>query len=226
MRQLSTFTLAMTLAQRWNVTLQRQDLAHVTVCIRTLSMPLKHVDWRRVVRPGSLLSPLLFGVLTLAPSLAAPAPAPDAPEAIEPTRPQVSSARGRSVVVTSHPLASRAAVDALRKGGSAMDALVSAQSVLAVVEAQSSGLGGGGFLLYWDQSMRRLISLDGRETAPGHATPEAWLDPGGHPVPWIAATSSLTAIGVPGIVALLAEGHQQLGSLPWSDLLQPAIGLA
>ncbi|QEY32092.1 gamma-glutamyltransferase family protein [Synechococcus sp. RSCCF101] len=171
---------------------------------------------------GALLS-LLTG-LGAAPVWAQPSP--EAPEAIEASRPTVSRAEGRSLVVTAHPLASQAALAVLREGGSAMDAVVTAQTVLAVVEPQSSGLGGGGFLLHWDQASGRLQAFDGRETAPAHATPASWLKSDGTPLPWLEATRTLTAIGVPGTVALLAEAHRRFGEQPWGELLQPAIALA
>ena len=83
---------------------------------------------------------------------------PAAPESIDEKKIKVSTASGQSVVVTANPLASEAALETLKKGGTAMDAVVAAQTVLAVVEPQSSGLGGGSFLMYWDESTRSLLS--------------------------------------------------------------------
>ena len=114
----------------------------------------------------------------------------------------------------------------LKNGGSAIDALVTAQAVLAVVEPQSSGLAGGGFLLHWEAKQRQLEVLDGREVAPERSRPGDLLDAAGDPLPWRQATSQANAIGIPGTVALLWEAHQNHGQLPWSQTLQPAIRLA
>ena len=148
------------------------------------------------------------------------------PEAPSSSAKPVSTASGSAVVVTGHPHASAAALAALQAGGHALDALVAAQSVLAVVEPQSSGLGGGGFLLHWNAQLRRLEVLDGRETAPQSSRPSDFLNAEGDAMPWNEATSSLQAIGIPGTVALLWEAHQQHGRQRWSDLLDHAITLA
>ena len=138
----------------------------------------------------------------------------------------VSTASGSAVAVTANPLASQAALAALRSGGHAVDAVVAAQAVLAVVEPQSSGLGGGGFLLHWNAERRQLQVLDGRETAPLSSRADDLLDASGRPLPWLEATRSLHSIGIPGTVALLWEAHQQHGRRPWKQLLTPAIALA
>ena len=162
-------------------------------------------------------------------SLAATTAAPvsrDDPESSDPGRKRISTAAGSAVVVTANPLASSAALKALKEGGSAADALVTAQTVLAVVEPQSSGLAGGGFLLYWDAQAKELEVLDGREVAPSSSRPGDLLTPSGDPLPWREATARLDAIGIPGTVALLWEAHQQFGRLSWAKGLQPAIRLA
>ncbi len=138
----------------------------------------------------------------------------------------MSTASGQAVVVTANPLASDAALRILEKGGTAMDAVVSAQAVLAVVEPQSSGLGGGSFLLYWDHVNKSLYALDGRETAPAQVEADMWATSNGGTVPWLQATKSLSSIGVPGTVALLWEGHQQFGRLPWDVNFKRSIHLA
>ena len=150
----------------------------------------------------------------------------DDPESADPGRAVISTATGKAVVVTANPLASQAAMAALNAGGSAVDALVSAQAVLAVVEPQSSGLAGGGFLLHWDAEERTLEVLDGREIAPLSSRPDDLLSPTGQPLPWREATSRLESVGVPGTVALLWDAHQQHGRLPWANALQAAIRLA
>ena len=150
----------------------------------------------------------------------------DDPESTDPGSKRISSARGSAVVVTAHPLASAAALEVLKDGGSGIDALVTAQAVLAVVEPQSSGLGGGGFLLNWDAKDQTLEVLDGREVAPQRSRPDDFLGRTGTPLPWREATAKANAIGIPGTVALLWDAHQQHGRLPWSRTLQPAIDLA
>tara|TARA_B100000131_G_scaffold282263_1_gene289364 strand:- start:361 stop:2133 length:1773 start_codon:yes stop_codon:yes gene_type:complete len=149
-----------------------------------------------------------------------------APESIDAKKNSVSTASGKAVVVTANPLASAAALRTLEDGGSAMDAVVSAQTVLAVVEPQSSGLGGGSFLLYWDQTKKSLFAFDGRETASAQANENMWINSNGEKVPWRQATTSTSAIGVPGTLALLWEGHQQFGNLTWEANFKRSIDLA
>ena len=150
----------------------------------------------------------------------------DDPESADPGRSSISTATGSALVVSANPLASSAALNSLREGGTAADALVTAQAVLAVVEPQSSGLAGGGFLLYWDAQQQTLEVLDGREVAPQSSRPDDLLTPSGDPLPWREATARLDAIGIPGTVALLWDAHQQFGRLSWARTLQPAIQLA
>jgi len=150
----------------------------------------------------------------------------DDPESADPGRSSISAATGSALVVSANPLASTAALNSLREGGTAADALVTAQAVLAVVEPQSSGLAGGGFLLYWDAQRQTLEVLDGREVAPQSSRPDDLLTPSGDPLPWREATARLDAIGIPGTVALLWDAHQQFGRLSWARTLQPAIQLA
>ena len=132
----------------------------------------------------------------------------------------------RHMVVAAHPLAAEAGLAILRKGGSAVDAGIAAQMVLNLVEPQSSGIGGGGYILYWDAGAKQLVSIDGRETAPAAATPELFLDAEGKPLPRDAAMASGLSIGVPGALAALALAHDKYGKLPWAELFEPAIALA
>jgi len=132
----------------------------------------------------------------------------------------------RQLVVTANPLASAAALEILRQGGSAADAAIAALLVLGLVEPQSAGLGGGGFWLQYDAAAARLRAYDGRETAPASATPALFLDSGGQPMDFWAAVASGRSVGVPGTVALLAKVYANHGRLPWADLFGPAIGLA
>ena len=169
---------------------------------------------------------LILGLCISSTSAAAAPVSRDDPESADPGQAAISTAAGDAVVVTANPRASRAAAAVLKAGGSAVDALVSAQAVLAVVEPQSSGLAGGGFLMHWDARQQQLQVLDGREVAPLSSRPDDLLQPSGEPLPWREATSRPEAIGVPGTVALLWDVHQQHGRLPWATTLQPAIRLA
>lgn len=131
----------------------------------------------------------------------------------------------RFMAVTAHPEATRAAYDVLKAGGSAADAAVAAQLVLNLVEPQSSGLGGGGFLLYWDNKAKRLYAYDGRETAPAGAKPDVFLNDG-KPVPFMEAVRSGHSVGVPGVLALLEHAHKRHGKQEWAALFRPAQRLA
>jgi gamma-glutamyltranspeptidase / glutathione hydrolase len=132
----------------------------------------------------------------------------------------------RDLVATANPLATRAGVDILRAGGNAIDAAIAVQLVLGLVEPQSSGLGGGAFLLYHDAATRRLTAYDGRETAPLAAKPDRFLDASGKPLAFRDAVVGGLSVGVPGTVALLEVVHGQHGRLPWPQLFRRAIALA
>lgn len=132
----------------------------------------------------------------------------------------------REMIVTAHPEATRAGLSMLEAGGSAADAMIAAQLVLGLVEPQSSGLGGGAFLVYHDASTGRPTTLDGRETAPMAATGDLFIGPGGEALKFFDAVIGGRSVGTPGTVALLAETHRRYGKLPWADLFQPAIRLA
>ncbi|CAN5458491.1 gamma-glutamyltransferase [soil metagenome] len=131
-------------------------------------------------------------------------------------------------VVTANPLATQAACEVLRDGGTAADALVVAQTVLGLVEPQSSGLGGGGFLLYYDAVSKTVQAYDGRETAPAAATENylRWISDTDRTEPKPDARASGRSIGVPGIVRLLEDVHDEHGKTPWSELFTPAVTLA
>jgi len=133
---------------------------------------------------------------------------------------------GRFMVAAAHPLATRAGYDVLAAGGSAADAAVAVQMVLTVVEPQHSGLGGGGFALYWDAGLGELASFDGRETAPAAATPDYWLGENGEPLEFWEAVVGGRSVGVPGTPALMEALHARYGRLPWGELFAPAIALA
>ncbi|GCL63665.1 gamma-glutamyltransferase family protein [Pseudaquabacterium pictum] len=127
-------------------------------------------------------------------------------------------------VAAANPLATAAGLQILQAGGSAVDAAVAVQMVLTLVEPQSSGIGGGAFLLHWDG--QAVQAWDGRETAPAAADERLFLGADGKPVPFQQAVVGGRSVGVPGAVRLLEAAHRAHGRLPWSQLLQPAIGLA
>ncbi|MCA1803199.1 MAG: gamma-glutamyltransferase family protein, partial [Rhodothermaceae bacterium] len=127
-------------------------------------------------------------------------------------------------VTAANPLAADAGYQILQAGGSAVDAAIAVQLVLSLVEPQSSGIGGGTFLMYWDGDS--VYALDGRETAPAGADETLFLDNDGNPLPFADAVSSGLSVGVPGTLAMLHSAHEQFGELPWGDLFVPAITLA
>ena len=142
------------------------------------------------------------------------------------TRTEGSLARAKTfMVTTSSRPASEAGRDMLRAGGSAVDAAIAAQLVLGLVEPQSSGLGGGAFLLHWDKAAKSLVAYDGRETAPATAKPDRFLKDR-RPMPFETAVRSGLSIGTPGLVRLLKAAHDKHGKLPWARLFEPAIRLA
>ncbi|WP_439578880.1 gamma-glutamyltransferase [Elioraea sp.] len=132
----------------------------------------------------------------------------------------------RHMVAAAHPLAAEAGREVLRHGGAAIDAAVAVQAVLGLVEPQSSGIGGGAFILHWDAAARSLVAWDGRETAPSAATPDLFLRPDGTPMPFLEAAHGGRAVGVPGAIAALEAAHRAHGQLPWAELFAPAITLA
>ncbi|MCE2570069.1 gamma-glutamyltransferase [Motilimonas eburnea] len=130
------------------------------------------------------------------------------------------------LVVTANPYASKAAFAILKQGGSAIDAMITAQLVLGLVEPQSSGIGGGAFLLYFDNKNQALLSFDGRETAPAAASENLFLTAKQSPMGFFDAVVGGRSVGVPGVIALMWQSHQQYGKLPWKTLFTPAIELA
>ena len=155
--------------------------------------------------------------------MAAEPPPPEGPSG---RTPQTSITAQRHMIVTGHPLASDAGEAMLARGGSVIDAMVAAQLVLNLVEPQSSGIGGGAFMLYWDAKARELTSFDGRETAPRADGPDLFLQPDGTAMPFETAVAGGRSVGVPGTLALLELAHRLHGRLPWADLVAPAAQLA
>jgi gamma-glutamyltranspeptidase/glutathione hydrolase len=157
---------------------------------------------------------------------AAPLWAQPAPEAASGRTEKAEAKAVRQMVVAAHPLAAEAGLAMLRQGGSAIDAAVAVQMMLTLVEPQSSGIGGGALILYWDAANKQLHAYDGRETAPAAATPRRFLKPDGAPLPFREAVPSGLSTGVPGAVAALEMAHKTHGKLPWAGLVAPAIAKA
>ncbi len=152
--------------------------------------------------------------------------APPAPEAASGLAAKPLVVARRQMVVAANQLAADAGLEILDAGGSAVDAAIAVQLVLGIVEPQSSGLGGGAFLLYWNPVAGQLKSYDGRETAPRSATPTQFLKSDGTPMPFREAALTGIATGVPGTVHLLETAYRAHGRLPWPRLFEPAIRLA
>ncbi len=148
-----------------------------------------------------------------------------APEAGTGRQTKTLSIAQRYMVASAHPLGAEAGREILRKGGSAIDAAIAMQLVLGLVEPQSSGIGGGAFLVHWDNAARKVESYDGRETAPAAATPDRFLLDG-KPMAFESAARSGLSVGVPGVMRMLEMVHRRHGKLPWVALFEPAIKLA
>lgn len=139
----------------------------------------------------------------------------------------VSTARS-FMVVAANPLATKAGCDVLKKGGTAVDAAVAVQMVLNIVEPQSSGIGGGAFMLHYNANTQAVTAYDGRETAPAAATENylRWVSASDQTVPKPNARSSGRSIGTPGVMHMLDAAYKDGGKLPWKELFDPAIQIA
>ncbi|MFK8028963.1 MAG: gamma-glutamyltransferase [Gammaproteobacteria bacterium] len=163
----------------------------------------------------------LFLVLGCSPSVQPPETAPPAADVM-----QKKGAWSKGWMATAaNPHAVAAAVDMLEKGGHAVDAAIAAHAVLGLVEPQSSGLGGGGFMLVFERDGEELTFHEGREVAPAGATVDMFMKDG-EVMNFFEAWQSGIAVGVPGAVAMYKSAHDQHGKLPWADLFKPAIELA
>ena len=153
---------------------------------------------------------------------------------IAPAQPEAASGQtAKSLVRGSHmmaatanPHATRAAFIMLERGGSALDAAIAAQMVLTLTEPQSSGIGGGAFLLHYDARTRAVQAWDGRETAPAQATEKHFEGPDGKPLAFFDAVVGGRSVGTPGVLRMLEAAHAQHGRLPWAMLFEPAVRLA
>ena len=129
-------------------------------------------------------------------------------------------------VIAANPLAAEAGLNVLKRGGSAVDAAIAVQMVLNLVEPQSSGIGGGAFMLHYDKGANKLLAYDGRETAPKAATPNLFIGADGKPLAFLAAVDGGLSVGTPGVLRMLEAAHKAHGKLPWKDLFEPAIKLS
>jgi gamma-glutamyltranspeptidase/glutathione hydrolase len=129
-------------------------------------------------------------------------------------------------VAAAHPLAVEAGLAVLARGGSAADAAVAVQAMLGLVEPQSSGIGGGAFLLHYEAATGRTTAFDGRETAPAGARPDMFLDANREPLPWRESVITGRATGVPGVMPMLGAAQQRFGRLPWNTLFDDVIRTA
>ncbi len=157
---------------------------------------------------------------------------------VRPASPEIATKRGKNLnkvqiatgtkfmAVTAHPDATKVAYDVLNKGGTAADAAIAAQMVLGLVEPQSSGIGGGAFITYYDAANDKLFSIDGRETAPATAGSHLFTRDDGKAMGFYQAANGGRAVGTPGLLRALEKLHNWQGKMPWKDLLQPAITLA
>lgn len=170
----------------------------------------------------------MFRLATALTLVAAAASAQEAtqPEETTEVMTKTSVTASTYMVAAANPIAAEVGRDVLASGGSAADAAVAIQIMLNLVEPQSSGIGGGAFLLYWDASAQKLITLDGREKAPLAARRDYWLGEDGEPIGWWDAVVGGRSVGVPGTLKLLETMHRAHGRTPWADLLAPTIALA
>jgi len=192
-----------------------------------MTRPGDHPTWRRLTGVVDAGRAALLALAVVCGGLAGVAAAQNqAPEAATGRTAKQGLTFRQQGVAAANPLAVEAGYVMLRQGGSAIDAAIATQLVLGLVEPQSSGLGGGAFIVMHDAKAGRTRSYDGRETAPAAAKPERFIGADGLPIKFYDAVVGGRAVGVPGTVALLAETHRKHGRLPWQQLFEPAIALA
>jgi gamma-glutamyltranspeptidase / glutathione hydrolase len=172
--------------------------------------------------------PCLFFRLALGTALlwAASASAQPAPEPASGFSPRHALAAKRFLIAAAHPLAVEAGYGVLRRGGTAIDAAVAVQMVLNLVEPQSSGIGGGAFILHYSAATAKLDAYDGRETAPAAARADRFIGADGLAQQFLDAVVGGNSVGTPGVLRALELAHAKYGKLPWAELFQPAIRLA
>ena len=181
----------------------------------------KRRTYRR--RRGLVVALLILNGLFLDTSIAGE----DIPPELSSDATEAKFAHGkRFMAVTANPLATEAAYQILKKGGSAVDAAISAQLVLGLVEPQSSGIGGGAFMLSWGAQQKALKYYDGREVTPENVDTDQFLRASGEPRGFMDAAVGGKSVGVPGLLRMLELAHRNEGKLPWPDLFESAITLA
>ncbi len=171
----------------------------------------------------------LLALITVAAAGCRNAPHPSGTIAGAPTATHAATAASFRLtpgVTAANPIAVEAGLEVLRAGGGAADAAVAVQAALGLVEPQSSGLGGGAFLLYFEAKTGSVTAFDGRETAPAGATPDMFLDDDGKPLSYQDAVTSGRSTGAPGAIAMLGLVHSKHGRLPWQDLFDAPIRAA
>ena len=151
-------------------------------------------------------------------------PEPEGPSRVTPKRAAVAT---KYMAAAANPLAAEAGREILRQGGSSVDAVIAMQLVLNLVEPQSSGIGGGAYVVQYDASRKAITTYDGRETAPAEASPDLFLDANGQPPSsYDEARAGGRAVGTPGLLRMLQLAHRDHGRLPWGRLFEPAMRLA
>jgi len=176
-----------------------------------------------------IVMPLRISVaiaLLVSAGLASPVFAQQAPEGATGRTAKSAAIATKHMAAAANPLASEAGRRILRAGGSAVDAAVAIQLVLNLVEPQSSGIGGGAFIVHWSAAEKKLTTFDGRETAPAAAKPDRFLGADGKPQRFMEAVVGGKSVDVPGTLRVLEMAHKAYGKLPWATLFEPAIELA
>ncbi|MBE0622066.1 MAG: gamma-glutamyltransferase [Burkholderiales bacterium] len=181
-----------------------------------------------VVKRAATRLPFLFSRLALAAALlwAGVAAAQPAPEPASGFNPKNGIDAKHFLLAAAHPLAVEAGYEVLQHSGTAIDAAVAVQMVLNLVEPQSSGIGGGAFILHYSAAEAKLRAYDGRETAPAAARADRFIGADGRPLEFLNAVVGGKSIGTPGVLRALELAHAKYGKLPWAELFQPAIRLA
>ena len=195
--------------------------------------------WLLTLLVGLSLPAAAAHALDEPPGALAPATTTGAPDQAQPVTPASRDAaphpplswfhrhrHGQAWVAAANPMAVDAGLAILARGGSAIDAAVAVQAMLGLVEPQSSGVGGGAFLMYYDAHTGKVMALDGREKAPAGASADMFLDEHGKPLPFVEAVRSGRSTGVPGVIAMLWAAQKKLGKTHWQDLFEPAIRAA
>jgi gamma-glutamyltranspeptidase/glutathione hydrolase len=175
------------------------------------------------VRRAGACGLALAALIATAPAWGQARPQPEGPSGYAEKQPVIAT---RFMAAAAHPLAAATGRDVLRMGGSAVDAAIAIQMVLNVVEPQSSGIGGGGFLVHYDASTKKITTYDGRETAPASASPDLFLDADGKPLPFKEAAVGGLAVGTPGLLRMLDMAHRNHGRINWARLFEPAVRIA